>query len=120
MKKIRVAMVFLLMILIGIHPAFAGIEIKHMDVDYGLNSVTIRMEYTLDGIEKLYMVFIGGDSLKDRITEMFSGENIEIKSINDTQAIVELYNCVEFNGEKYIFHGIDLPGIIDSITLRFP
>ncbi len=120
MKKINIAVTFLLMTLVGVHPVLGGIEINHVDVNYGLNSVTVSMDYTLDGIEKLYMMFIGGDSIKDRIADMFSGENIEIKSINDTRAVVEIHNCVEFNGEKYIFHGIDLPGIINSITLRFP
>lgn len=120
MRYTRAVFIISLAFLMAIHPVLAGIEIKHLDVSYGVDKVTVKMEYALDGIEKLYMVLIGGDSIKDKILEIFSGEDVRIESINETQAVIEINNCVEFNGVRYVFHGIEIPGTVDTITLRFP
>lgn len=101
--------------------AAGDLSIDEMVVTYGTTGITLKITYGLSGLDKFYMIFIGADSVKEKLQNLFSGfDDIEFIAINDTVAVIRLNNCISFVNSSYVFTGYNLGENVGNITLKFP
>ncbi len=101
------------------------LQVRSITMTLEGQDATFNIEYELDFIARMYVLFLGTGSIEPAIYDIFNDfDNIEVLSVREDSAVVKVRNVSYQDpeqGENMFFHDShDLGTTVDTFILVFP
>jgi hypothetical protein len=101
------------------------LQVRSITMTLEGQDATFNIEYELDMIARMYVLFLGTGSIEPAIYDIFNDfDNIQVLSVREDNAVVKVRNVSYHDPEQggnILFHDSHNLGIIvDTFTLVFP
>jgi hypothetical protein len=97
------------------------IHLDSMEIDFNQTDADVLIQYHLSPFAQVYMFLFGSKNLEPKIDEIFYDfEDIEIRRIGRTSALIHITNISRQNDEYYLHDSRKLGMQPDVLTLVYP
>ena len=97
------------------------IHIDSMVIEFNKTDADVQITYHLSPFAQVYIFMFGSKHLEPKIEEIFFGfDNIEVRRIGRTSALIHINNVSRQSGEYYLHDSRELGMQPDILTLVYP
>jgi hypothetical protein len=97
------------------------IHIDSMEINFNKTDADVQIQYHLSPFAQVYMFMFGSKNLEPKIEDIFFDfENIEVRRIGRSSALIHVNNISRQNDEYYLHDSRELGMQPDLLTLVYP